>query len=113
MLNEYRFNFWTPISRGKMISTLLCTAQTIRNYALWLANFLEYGLVRHINLETCNSLNHIHDDYQDEMAERKWPPNENKISAHTVIFDCNRHVIILIVFQTKSFNHLSRFPLAQ
>jgi hypothetical protein len=50
---------WDPVSRGGGLPAVLPSDQSLKNYADWLANFLEYADVREIELRTCGYLDDI------------------------------------------------------
>lgn len=58
--------------------------QTMRNYANWLANFLEWAEVRAIQLLTCDYSEHIRGRYQSEMLKGIWSRDGRPLSPRTI-----------------------------
>lgn len=48
------------------------TWHTLDSYADWLANFLEWADVRHVDLATCTYVDHVHGRYQQELIDGTW-----------------------------------------
>lgn len=73
-LVERGLGVWMPpASRWKDSSEpRLPTAQSMRNYADWLANFLEWTDVRSVDLATCSYSVHVAGRYQGEMLQGTW-----------------------------------------
>lgn len=62
----------------------LPTDQTMRNYANWLANFLEWADTRHIDLTACTYAEHVFGRYQSEMFKGLWSRDGHPLSARTI-----------------------------
>ncbi|MDQ0140973.1 site-specific integrase [Cupriavidus necator] len=56
----------------------------MRNYAHWLANFLEWAGTRGIDLSTCDYVEHVHGRYQQEMLSGIWSRDGVALKASTV-----------------------------
>jgi integrase len=56
----------------------------MRNYAYWLANFLEWLSIRKIEAENCNYLEHVYGGYQYEMLSGTWSRDGTPLSPMTV-----------------------------
>lgn len=63
---------WSPKADGRVFRATPPTDQTMRNYAHWLANFLEWVEIRGVDLSTCDYVNHIYGRYQSEMLSGSW-----------------------------------------
>ncbi len=74
---------WDPISRGRQ-PKLAPTEQTMRNYAHWLSNFLEWAELRGIDTFTCEYGPHIHGRYQGEMLQGSWSRDGRPLSPTTI-----------------------------
>lgn len=68
-LTDRGLGLWHP---GQRMSGRIPTAQTMLNYAQWLANFLEWSDVRGVGLETCDYAVHVAGRYQSEMLRGTW-----------------------------------------
>lgn len=75
---------WNPATRGTPSPEIPPTDQTIKNYAHWLANFLEWASVRGIDLTSCNYADHVHGRYQKEMEEGTWSRDGRPLKSGTV-----------------------------
>lgn len=64
--------------------TLIPSDQTMRNYADWLVNFLEWSEVRGVDLLTCSYSAHIEGRYQTEMLKGTWSRDGEGRKAATV-----------------------------
>lgn len=60
------------------------TKMTMRSYAHWLANFLEWAEIRSIDLATCSYFVHVGGRYQSEMLKGTWSRDGRGRSATTV-----------------------------
>lgn len=60
------------------------TKKTMRSYAHWLANFLEWAEARSIDLNTCSYSVHVAGRYQSEMLEGTWSRDGQGRKASTV-----------------------------
>lgn len=75
---------WNPETRGKAPRATRPSMKTIRNYAYWLANFLEWAEVRGVDLKTCEYAEHVQGRYQTEMTEGLWSAEGRGLKATTV-----------------------------
>ncbi|MYN46773.1 site-specific integrase [Pseudoduganella sp. FT93W] len=75
--------YWNPSTRGQA-PALAPSDQTIKNYAQWLANFLEWAEVRNIDLKTCTYVDHVHGRYQKEMEKGTWSRDGRALKDGTV-----------------------------
>ena len=73
-LIERGLGLWTPPASRYKNSTepRLPTVKSMRNYAEWLANFLEWADVRSVDLATCSYSAHVAGRYQREMLQGTW-----------------------------------------
>ena len=60
------------------------TKKTMRSYADWLVNFLEWADLRRIDLNACSYAAHIAGRYQSEMLEGIWSRDGKRLAASTV-----------------------------
>jgi integrase len=75
---------WDPVQRGNGPRSTPPTDQTMKNYADWLVNFLEWAEIRGIDLMTCGYTEHIHQRYQMEMLKGIWSRDGAPLSPTTV-----------------------------
>jgi hypothetical protein len=76
---------WSPEHRGNVPRVMpQPSKQTMRNYAYWLANFLEWAELRGLNLLTCSYAEHIQGRYQSEMLQGAWSRNGSPLGPRTV-----------------------------
>lgn len=74
---------WDPVSHGKRPKPPP-NEQSLKNYAYWLANFLEWAELRGIDFMTCEYSTHIHGRYQSEMLQGIWSRDGFPLSPQTV-----------------------------
>lgn len=74
---------WDPVSHGRRPRPAP-TEQTIRSYAHWLANFLEWADLRGVDVLTCEYVTHVHGRYQSEMLRGTWSRDGTALSPQTV-----------------------------
>lgn len=74
---------WNPASHTAM-RRQPPSRQSMRNYAYWLANFLEWAELRNRPIVDCNYFEDIHDGYQREMLSGAWSRDGVGLSARTV-----------------------------
>ncbi len=60
------------------------SAQSMKNYAYWLSNFLEWAEIRGVDLLTCDYANHIRGLYHPEMLNGTWSYAGKGLSTATV-----------------------------
>lgn len=75
---------WNPETRGKGPRATRPSKKTIKNYASWLANFLEWAEVRGIDLKTCEYAEHVQGRYQSEMTQGLWSAKGGGLQPTTV-----------------------------
>jgi integrase len=75
---------WHPQSKGSAYPSRKPTETTLKNYAFWLANFLEWTENRGIDLCECNYHDHVHGRYQEEMLSGMWSRDNRKLSPTTI-----------------------------
>lgn len=56
---------------------------TVRNWATWLVNFLEWATVRKVDLTKCHYTSDILEGYQEEMLQGVWS-SKGRLSPNTV-----------------------------
>lgn len=82
-LTDRALRLWGPegdsAGRGSLPSP-----KTLRSYAYWLANFLEWTEVRGVDLATCSYTVHVAGRYQSEMLEGTWSHDGKGLRATTV-----------------------------
>ena len=59
-------------------------AASIRNYANWLVNFLEWTEARSINVYTCSYHEHVYQRYQTELVYVYWSRDGKELSPSTI-----------------------------
>lgn len=74
---------WDPVSHGRRPKSVP-TEQTMRNYAHWLANFLEWADIRGVDIRTCEYASHVHGRYQSEMLQGIWSRDGTALSPQTI-----------------------------
>lgn len=74
---------WDPVSHGRRPRPAP-TEQTMRSYAHWLANFLEWADLRGVDVLTCEYVTHVHGRYQSEMLRGTWSRDGTALSPQTV-----------------------------
>lgn len=75
---------WDPVTRGKGLKGTAPTDVTIKDYADWLINFLEWAETRKVDLLTCEYAAHIQQRYQKEMLSGIWSRDGVGLSPTTV-----------------------------
>ncbi|MBB5501642.1 site-specific integrase [Paraburkholderia sp. MM5384-R2] len=75
---------WDPVKRGVGLPEALPSDQSMKDYADWLANFLEYADVRKIDLRTCDYITAIRDGYQKEQVEGTWSRDGQPLAPNSV-----------------------------
>lgn len=79
---------WHPETRGE--GRRPPTPQSIKNYADWLVNFLEWAELKNVDLKTCDYINDIVNGYQKAMEKGTWSRDGRKLSSATI----NRRVML-------------------
>lgn len=75
---------WNPLTRGRAVRGVAPTPRTIRNYADWLVNFLDWAEARGIDLSTCDYIEHVQGRYQEDMLSGRWARDAVALSPRTV-----------------------------
>lgn len=75
---------WHPPTQDTKAYGLVPSDQTIRNYAHWLANFLEWTEIRNVDLLTCTPVEHIYGRYKAELLSGTWSRDNVALSITTV-----------------------------
>ena len=75
---------WNPETRGKGPRATRPSKKTIKNYAYWLVNFLEWAEVRGVDLRACEYAEHLMGRYQREMTQGLWSADGRGLQATTV-----------------------------
>lgn len=75
---------WNPETRGKSPRATAPSEQTLKNYAHWLANFLEWAERRGVDVKTCDYSEHVQGRYQSEMLDGRWSRDATGLSPQTV-----------------------------
>jgi len=82
---------WHPETRGAMKSQRRPpTPRSIKNYADWLVNFLEWAELNEVDLITCDYIDDIVNRYQKNMEKGVWSRDGRKLSSATI----NRRVML-------------------
>lgn len=76
--------YWNPATRGRGPRARRPTKVSIRNYANWLANFLEWADARRLPVERCDYARHLQDGYQQDMLEGRWSADGRPLEPATV-----------------------------
>lgn len=83
---------WNPARPG--VPGNRPSAKSIRNYASWLCNFLEWSETRGVDLMQANYVDHINGRYQSELLSGLWGSTGRPLSPKTV----NRYVDVATDF---------------
>lgn len=75
---------WHPNLPRTHAPTRAPTEITIRSYAHWLANFLEWADRRGVDIHTCTFHGDVHGRYQDELEKGYWSRDGQGLEATTV-----------------------------
>jgi integrase len=74
---------WNPEQRNVSGNKIPAT-KSMKTYAAWLANFLEWADRRNVDLYTCDYATHVNTMYQGEMIGGYWSHRGNELSPNTV-----------------------------
>ncbi len=75
---------WGPkVSVGGLVRRIP-SPRSMRTYAEWLANFLEWAELRGVDVTTCDYMTHVAGRYQQEMLKGLWSRDGNGLSPSTV-----------------------------
>ena len=75
---------WDPKSRGEHPNPQLPSRRSIKNYADWLANALEWAEMRRIDLMEADYTTMLIGRYQEEMLKGIWSSHGEPLGAETV-----------------------------
>ncbi len=75
---------WSPNTHGQGPKSSKPSKKTIKSYAHWLANFLEWAGVRGVPLEHCEYAEHIQGRYQAEMLKGTWSASGHGLQPSTI-----------------------------
>lgn len=75
---------WSPGAKWSAPRRPRPTRQTMRNYAHWLANFLEWTETRGVDPRTCDYIDDIHGRYQVEMRTGLWSRDGVGLGSSTI-----------------------------
>lgn len=75
---------WSPKNPDGRESTFRPTKTTLKDYAHWLANFLEWAERRGVALEACNYSDHVFGRYQPELMTGVWSRDARGLSPQTI-----------------------------
>ncbi|WP_261531278.1 site-specific integrase [Burkholderia multivorans] len=81
---ERGLGLWGPEIGSSGHQGAIPTAQTMRNYAEWLANFLEWAEVRSVSIFDCDYAGDVAGRYQREMLSGGWSQTGRGLSPTTV-----------------------------
>lgn len=87
--------YWDPKARGTARNSMPPTRQSMKNFAYWLANALEWAEVRGIDLITADYTSVLINRYQQEMLQGIWSANNTPLAPETV----NPRVQIALEYQ--------------
>ena len=91
-LVERGLGTWNPSRPGEVGNRP--SEKSIRNYASWLCNFLEWCETRGVSPMNANYVDHINGDYQTELVAGLWGSTGRPLSPKTV----NRYVDVATDF---------------
>lgn len=94
---------WHPKTRLERRAWLIPSPRSIRNYADWLVNFLEWAERRGIDLITCDYHKHILGRYQPDMLEGRWSRDGGKLANSSVNFRVNLACDYLVWLHDRGF----------
>lgn len=81
---ERGLGLWGPELGGSGHERVIPSDQTMRNYAEWLANFLEWAEVRSVSIFDCDYVADVTGRYQQEMLRGDWSRTGRGLSPTTV-----------------------------
>ena len=87
--------YWDPKWRGQNRNPLPPSRVSMRNYASWLVNALEWAEIRAINLMTADYSSILIGRYQEEMLKGIWSTDNRPLAPETV----NARVQVALDFQ--------------
>lgn len=71
-------------AQGRFFSRRIPALRSMKNYAAWLSNFLEWADTRRVSLESCDYGKHIAGRYQKEMMKGVWSDSGSPLLPTTV-----------------------------
>ncbi len=87
--------YWDPKWRAAKRNPLPPSRQSMKSFAYWLANALEWAGLRGVDLMTADYTNVLINRYQEEMLKGIWSANNVQLSPETV----NSRVQIALEYQ--------------
>lgn len=87
--------YWDPKSRGQKRNPLPPSRISMRNFARWLANALEWAEIRGVDLMTTDYSSVLIGHYQEEMLKGVWSADNRPLAPETV----NARVQIALEYQ--------------
>lgn len=75
---------WPPHGRRQARSPVLPSRKSMKDYADWLCNALEWAEARNVDLMTCDYVTVLIGRYQEEMIKGVWSVENRPLSASTV-----------------------------
>lgn len=75
---------WPPKGHGRGCCPVLPARISMKNYAYWLCNALEWAETRSVDLMTCDYFDVLIGRYQEEMIKGIWSADNRGLSANTV-----------------------------
>ncbi len=87
--------YWDPKGRGQKRNPIPPSRVSMRNFARWLANALEWAETRAVNLMATDYSNVLIGRYQNEMLKGLWSADNRPLAPETV----NARVQIALEFQ--------------
>lgn len=94
-LIDRALGIWDPTWRGAKHNPRPPSRISIKNYAYWLCNVLEWAEIRDIDLMTCDYVSTLIGRYQQEMLKGIWSLHGEPLAAKTV----NARVEVALEFQ--------------
>lgn len=83
-LIDRSLGLWDPKERGRCRNPLPPSRISMRNFAAWLANALEWAEARRVNLMTADYSEDLIGWYQEEMLKGIWSADNRPLSPGTV-----------------------------
>lgn len=102
---------WHPHSKVSSYPSGRPNETTLKNYAFWLVNFLEWTDVRGIDIDTCKYHDHVHGRYQSEMLTGTWSRDNRRLSGRTINLRVQQACDFLTWMSDKGFRAPFEIPL--
>ncbi len=99
--------YWEPKWRGQKRNPIPPSRISMKNYARWLANALEWADTRSIDLMSCDYVSDLIGRYQQEMLKGIWSADNRPLAPETV----NPRVQIALEFQMWAADKGLRAPI--